>query len=432
VQFDCDVVIAGGGPAGSTAATWLARAGHRVVLFERERFPRFHIGESLTASVNDVLTKIGARPIIAEAGFPQKWGATFMTGDGRTQRHAGFGIVPGISQAQTWQVDRATFDQLLLGHARTGGVDVRENHRLLDVAFDKESVTATVQAGQGAPRYSVRAKAMVDASGRASVLARKFNLRIDEPGLTNLAVFSHYSGVPRPDGRRSGDIRIVARHDLGWFWILPISETLMSVGVVVPRSTLSDRQNLEPGVLLDQMIAETPVVAGLLKSARREWPVRAERDFSYCSRTYAGDRWVLAGDAGAFLDPVFSTGVAIALESGLEAGQAISAGLAANDLSADRLLHFSRRQQQRYRTFRRFVVGFYTPEFRDLFFAADPPPRIFRALVTVFAGYWRPSLATRGWVSMFFWMVRLQKWLRFYPPISVARSDIHESVTAAR
>ena len=356
-----------------------------------------------------------------------------MTGDGKTERHADFGIVPGIHQAQTWQVERAAFDQLLLGHARSSGVEVRENHRLINVAFDNDGVTATVKAsGDDEPRYSVRAKAMIDASGRGAVLSRKFNLRIDEPGLSNVALFSHYSGVPRAEGRRAGDIRIVARHDLGWFWILPISESLTSLGVVVPRDAMCARQGLEPGVLLDQMIAETPVVARLLKSARREWPVRVERDFSYASRAYAGDRWVLAGDAGAFLDPVFSTGVAIALESGLEAGQAVSAGLTANDLSANRLLPFSRRQRQRYRAFRRFVVGFYTPEFRDLFFADDPPPRVFRALVTVFAGYWRPSLTTRAWVSMFFWMVRLQKWLRFYPPMSVARSDAHESITAAR
>jgi flavin-dependent dehydrogenase len=409
----------------------LAKAGHRVVLFEREGFPRFHTGESLTASVNDVLTAIDARTIVAEAGFQQKWGATFMTGDGRTERHADFSIVPGIREAQTWQVERATFDHLLLGHARSSGVEVREQHRLIDVAFDNSGVTATVQAGGTLP-YSLRAKAIIDASGRGGVLSRKFNLRVDEPSLRNLALFSHYSGVPRTDGRRAGDIRIVARHDLGWFWILPISETLMSVGVVVPRGTLSARQGLEPDLLLDQLIADTPVVARLLKSAQREWPVRAERDFSYSSRAYAGDRWVLAGDAGSFLDPVFSTGVAIALESGLEAGQAISAGLAKDDLSADRLQPFSQRQRQRYRAFRRFVVGFYTPEFRDLFFADDPPPRVFRALVTVFAGYWRPSFATRAWVSIFFWMVRMQKWLRFYPALSVADSDTHESITATR
>ena len=142
---------------------------------------------------------------------------------------------------------------------------------------------------------------------------------------------------------------------------------------------------------------------------------RVEKDFSFGSRAYAGDRWVLAGDAGSFLDPVFSTGVAIALESGLEAAQAVGQGLVAGDLSARQFGRFARRQRQRYRLFRRFVLGFYTPEFRDLFFDEQPPRRMFQSLVTVFAGYWRPSLATRLWVTLFFLLVRLQRWLRFAP-----------------
>jgi flavin-dependent dehydrogenase len=301
------------------------------------------------------------------------------------------------------------------------------------VAFDESGVTVTVQAVESGPaRQSVRAQAIVDASGRGALLSRKFDLRIDEPRLGNLAVFSHYSGVPRGEGRRAGDIRIVAREDLGWFWLIPISDELMSVGVVLPRAAARPQHGLEPGALLDRMVAETPVVAGLLASACREWPVRVEKDFSFGSRQYAGDRWVLAGDAGSFLDPVFSTGVAIALESGLEAAQAVADGVAAGDLSARRFRRFARRQRQRYRAFRRFVLAFYTREFRDLFFAENPPRRMFRALVTIFAGYWRPSLVTRFWVALFFQLVRLQRWVRFAPRLFGHRSDVHESTTAAR
>jgi flavin-dependent dehydrogenase len=433
MSFDCDVIVAGGGPAGSTAASWLARSGHRVIPFERDRFPRFHIGESLLASVNDVLDAIGAGDLVRQAGFPQKWGATFMTGDGSVERYADFASAPDVRAPQTWQVPRATFDHLLLQHAAASGADVRERHRVLDVTFDADGVTATVQAVEGGtPPRAVRARAIVDASGRGSLLSRKFDLRIDEPRLANLAVFSHYSGVPRGEGRRAGDIRIIARADLGWFWMIPISDDLMSVGVVLPRSAARALQGLEHGALLDRTIAETPVVARLLASARREWPVRVEKDFSFWSRAYAGDRWVLAGDAGSFLDPVFSTGVAIALESGLEAAQAVAGGLAAGDLSARRFGRFARRQGQRYRSFRRFVLGFYTPEFRDLFFAEEPPRRMFAALITVFAGYWRPSLATRTWVALFFHLVRLQRWVRFSPRLAATRHDAHESTTAAR
>jgi flavin-dependent dehydrogenase len=428
VSFDCDVIVAGGGPAGSAAAAWLARSGHRVILFERDRFPRFHIGESLLASVNDVLGAIGADDLVGQAGFPRKWGATFMTFDGRVERYADFGVAPGVRAPQTWQVPRAAFDDLLLRHAAASGADVREGHRVLDAVFDDDGVSVTVQ-GEGTPR-AVRAQAIVDASGRGALLSRKFDLRVPEPRLANLAVFSHYSGVPRQDGRRAGDIRIVAREDMGWFWMIPISHALMSVGVVLPQAAARALQGPDHGVLLDRAIAETPAVARLLASARREWPVRVEKDFSFGSRAYAGDRWVLAGDAGSFLDPVFSTGVAIALESGLEAGQAVADGLAAGDLAARRFHRFARRQRQRYRSFRRFVLGFYTPEFRDLFFAEAPPRRMFSALITVFAGYWRPSLATRIQVALFFQMVRLQRWVRFAPRL-MARPDVHES-TAAR
>src|SRR6202030_3644728 len=129
---------------------------------------------------------------------------------------------------------------------------------------------------------------------------------IDEPRLANLAVFSHYSGVSRAEGRRAGDIRIIARADLGWFWMIPISDELMSVGVVLPRSAAAPLLGLEHGELLDRAIADTPAVARLLAAAHREWPVRVEKDFSFASRAYAGHRWVLAGDAGLFLDPVVS------------------------------------------------------------------------------------------------------------------------------
>jgi len=438
---DADVIVVGGGPAGSTAASWLARAGHRVVLFERDRFPRFHIGESLLASVNDPLGAIGADDLVRRMGFPQKWGATFMSADGNVERYADFGVAPDVRTPQTWQVPRATFDELLLRHSAESGADVRQRHRVLDVAFDADGVTAIVQEAGADDRdpandaaakpYHVHAKAIVDASGRGSVLSRKFGLRMDEPRLANIAVFSHYSGVPRQDGRRSGDIRIVARQDLGWFWLIPISDQLMSVGVVMPRGDFQKAFcGVEHAAALDQAIAQTPAVARLLAGARREWPVRVEKDFSFGSRAYAGDRWVLVGDAGSFLDPVFSTGVAIALESGLEAAQAIGDGLTRGDLSVRQFARFARRQRRRYFSFRRFVLGFYTPEFRDLFFSEDPPPRMFRSLVTVFAGYWHPSLVTRAWVWLFFLLVRAQRWLHFAPRLVAKRQTDAEPVAA--
>ena len=416
--FDCDVVVVGGGPAGSTAAAALARGGRSVVLLERDAFPRFHIGESLLASVNDVLEAIGATDLIRNAKFPEKWGATFMTPDGGVERFADFAISSEVPAPQTWQVPREQFDEMLLRHAASCGADVRERHRVGDITFDPSGVEVRYRvsrAGQDAtaPEATIRARMLIDASGRASLLARHYALRVDEPGLANVAVFSHFAGVPRAEGRRAGDIRIVARTDGGWFWLIPISNELMSVGAVLPQQAFLAQPRIDHGELLTRLIADTPAVATLMAHAERRWPVRVERDFSYASTRYAGDRWITVGDAGSFLDPVFSSGVAIALESGLEGARAVERGLARGDLSARAFRTFERRQHARYQSFRRFVVSFYTPAFRDLFFSDDPPQRMFRAIITVLAGYWRPSLVSRIWLRLFFLSVRMQERFRF-------------------
>ena len=177
-------------------------------------------------------------------------------------------------------------------------------------------------------------RAMVDATGRNGLLARKFDLRRDEPLLANIAIFSHYSNVPRLGGNAPNDIRIVARNDSGWFWLIPISDELMSVGVVLPRNLFQQMPEGTNEERLDRALADTPIVAELMRDAKREWPVRVEKDFSYSASTYAGDRWILAGDAGSFLDPVFSTGVSIAMESGMEAAAELDRALRRADFSA--------------------------------------------------------------------------------------------------
>lgn len=407
-HHDFDFAVAGCGPAGSSAAISLAQKGYRVVVFERETFPRFHIGESLLSTANDHLAALGLTSRAASAKYPEKWGARLFTHDGVSGRGVDFSTVTEVRTPQTFQVPRAEFDNMLMDRAKELGVDVREAHHVTACELDSESATIHFNdAGGVAGR--VRVKAVVDATGRNGLLARKFDLRTSEPLLANIAIFAHYTGVPRVPGNRPDDIRLVARADSGWFWLIPITKELMSVGVVLPKNLFQQLPAATNEERLQQAIADTPMVADLMKNAKREWPVRVEKDFSYQASTYAGDRWILAGDAGSFLDPVFSTGVSIAMESGIEAAEALDAAAKANDFRARRFKKYCDRSRKRYRTYRRFVVGFYTPEFRDLFFEPDPPRRMFRAIVTVLCGRWDSSFGTRLLNRMFFAIVALQK-----------------------
>lgn len=416
-SYDFDFAVAGGGPAGSSAAIALAQRGHSVVLFERETFPRFHIGESLLSTANDAFTALGVTERIRAACFPEKWGARLFTHDGKSGRGVNFSDVREVTRPQTYQVCREEFDRILLERARELGADIREGWRVTECEFWDDAVILDVASVDAGSPIRVRVRAIVDATGRQGLIAKKFNLRTDEPRLANIAVFSHYKNVPRLAGDRPDDIRLVARSDAGWFWLIPISKELMSVGVVLPKNLYMQLPKGSPEETLDRAIADTPVIAALMTDARREWPVRVEKDFSYSASSYAGNRWILAGDAGSFLDPVFSTGVSIAMESGIEAAGELDRALARNDFSARSFAAFSRRQRKRFMTFRRFVIGFYSPEFRDVFFDPEPPRHIFRAVVTVLAGKWNSSLWTRFLNNIFFGIVAMQKWFSLSPTL---------------
>jgi flavin-dependent dehydrogenase len=408
-QYDFDFAVAGGGPAGTSAAISLAQRGHSVVLFEREIFPRFHIGESLLSTANDAFATLGVAKRIEAACFAEKWGAHLYTHDGKSGRYVDFANARQINRPQTYQVCRQEFDRILLERTREVGVDAREGCYVAGCEFTPDAAVLDVVSRINDARSGVCVRAVVDATGRAGLIARKFNLRSEEPRLANISIYSHYRCVPRLEGQRPDDIRLVARTDAGWFWIIPISKELTSVGVVLPKMLYRKFSNGSSEETLNRTISDTPIMAELMRNARREWPVRVEKDFSYSASTYAGDRWVLAGDAGSFLDPVFSTGVSIAMESGIEAAGELHRALIENDFSAASLRKFSRRQQQRFQRFRRFVVGFYTPQFRDIFFNPHPPRLIFRSVVTILAGRWDASLWTRFLNQLFFALVWLQK-----------------------
>jgi flavin-dependent dehydrogenase len=407
-RWDFDVAVIGGGPGGSSTATALARRGHKVLLLERDRFPRFHIGESQLPWSNEVFHALGVRQAIAEAGFVQKWGASFRSFDGVAEQYADFENAAETPTPQTIQVPRARFDELLLRHSARCGVTVLEEHRALEAAFEADGVALRF-AGPGGAERTVRVGAVVDASGRAGFLAKTLGHHEVDPLLRNIAVHAQYEGVPRSEGRRAGDIRMFTRPDMGWIWFIPLSETTMSVGAVIPQPIHRRESKPTPEESLEHYLAETPAAALLLQGTRRISPARFDADYSYLGTRIAGDRWVAVGDAAAFLDPIFSTGVLLAMQAGLEAAEAIDAGLRAGDLGSRRFTNYERLVRRRYHHFRRFAVGFYDPDFRALWFVRSSRLGIYRAILSVLAGNWRPSLLTRLRMELFFKLVALRR-----------------------
>jgi flavin-dependent dehydrogenase len=414
--LDYDVVVVGGGPAGSSAATTLRRRGRRVLLLEKERFPRFHIGESQLPGLNGILEQLGAEECISAECFVQKWGATFTSSDSRFDQYADFALASETPRPQTVQVPRDRFDRALLDHSRRCGTEVVEGALAEDVEFGPAAATVSFVSSDG-QRQSVCVAAVVDASGRSGFLAKRFGRRDVDPVLRNVAVHAQFEGVPRREGRRAGDIQMVTRPDKGWFWFIPISDTVTSVGAVIPKTVHDGRPRLDAAATLAAYIAETPAAAELMKNGRRISEGRFDADYSYIGSELAGDRWALIGDAGAFLDPIFSTGVLMAMQSGIEAGLAIDAGLRRGDLSRGCFAGFERAQRRRYEHFRRFACGFYDPAFRDLFFSHTRRWGIYEAVLSVMAGNWKPSLLTRVRLQAFFVLVAVQRHIAIAPRV---------------
>ncbi|HKW95226.1 MAG TPA: NAD(P)/FAD-dependent oxidoreductase [Methylomirabilota bacterium] len=412
-QFD--VAVIGGGPGGSSTATALARRGRRVLLLERDRFPRFHIGESQLPWINEVLEALGARETVAKAGFVEKWGASFWEIDGTPATYVDFTAAVETPMPQTFQVSRGRFDELLLRHAERSGVIVREGHRAIEAAFDADGVTLRY-AGPDGQEHDARVAVLIDASGRAGFLARKIGRHEMDPRLQHVAVHAHYEGIPRPAGRPAGDIRVLTRRDVGWIWLIPISDTVTSVGVVVSRDVHRREARPTAEASLEHYLLETPAAPALMRQARRASAARYDADYSYLATRMAGDRWVAVGDAAAFLDPIFSTGVLLAMQGGLEAAEAIDAGLRAGDVSARRFRRYEQIVRRRYHYFRRFVIGFYDPYFRRLLFRRSRWLGIYEAVLSALAGNWRPTLGTRLRIGLFFALIGLKRALRVAPP----------------
>lgn len=391
-----EVVVCGGGPAGSTAATFLARAGFSVALFERERFPRFHIGESLLPWNVPLFRRLGVLEKLETAAPQVKYGARFYhQGTDRT-RLVRFANAFDGAPPSAFQVKRAEFDALLLDHARASGARVSEGIRVEEVLFDGErAVGVRVGAPAGEGTREVRAKAVVDATGRDALMSRRLGGRRKDPALDRSAAFAHFSGFRRAEGPEGGDIVVVTTVD-GWWWLIPFSDGTVSVGVVMPSSRFARRDGTVEA-LFEARVAATPEVRSLLEGNRRTGEVRAIPDYSYRTPRTSGDGFCLVGDAACFLDPVFSSGVLLAMSSGEMAAEAIGQALARRGrVDAADFRRMEKRYGRAIARFSRFVHGFYQPHVLETFYTESPLPLITGAVTTVLAGaVFSPSLKSR-------------------------------------
>jgi len=331
---DPDVVVIGGGPAGSTVSTLVAQQGYRVELFERERFPRFHIGESLIPETYWVLQRLGMLPRLQRSRFVRKHSVQFVNAAGKLSAPFYFWDNKPHECSQTWQVVRSEFDQMMLGNAREHGVAAREGVRVLDVMFEgRRAVGVTVREEDG-PVRQVRARVVVDASGQNGLIQNRLGLRVWDPVLQKGAIWAYWKGAHRDSGRDEGAtlvLQTACRN--GWFWYIPLHDGITSVGVVAPVHDIFKNGN-GSGHTYETEVARCPAVSARLRGAARVTDYFAAKDYSYRSRAVAGDGWVLVGDAWGFLDPLYSSGVLLALRSGELAADAIVEGLARDDTSA--------------------------------------------------------------------------------------------------
>ena len=357
---DPDVIVIGGGPSGSATATLLAQKGLKVELFERDHFPRFHIGESLIPHTYHVIKRLGLLPKMQASHFTHKHSVQFVTDHGKLSEPFYFHDHEEEEWSQTWQVRRAEFDQMLMSNAREHGVTVHEGARVLEVLFEGAKAVGIRVKPEGQPERIVNAKVIVDASGQSSLIIDKLNLREWDPELKKAAVWTYWKGAYRDEGKDAGaTIVLQIKGKAGWFWYIPLHDDVISVGVVASNEYLFQNRTKDLEALYFEEVERCPGLKPRLENATRCDGFRAQKEYSYRAKQAAGDGWVLVGDAFGFLDPLYSSGVLLALTSAGMAADAIGDALAANDPSETRLRSWEKGYVAGMNRMRRLVCEFY-------------------------------------------------------------------------
>jgi len=414
-----DAVIVGGGPAGSTIGTLLARNGLAVAIFERERFPRFHIGESLLPANVPIFDRLGCHDAIRQAGFTVKPGVTlYDEHEGRACKSFTFPPLP-FQPASAYNVVRAEFDDLLLRHAEQVGASVYREHVVKQMHRESDKVTLQVQVPDG-HLHEVQASLLIDASGRATFATQAIGTREPLPGLGKVAIFAHFRGMKQEREVPEGNIRLYLVPQ-GWLWRIPFAHGVGSVGGVLHAQVVKARSG-SINALFEEILAASPHLTDALASAQRLTPVHTAANFSYRVSPFVADRYVAIGDASGFIDPVFSTGVFLAMRSAELAASDILRAFAAQDFSARRFRRYSRRLRRGTRVFLPFIERFYEPAFLDLLFTPVPPWQLDKPVLWVLSGAafeHRPLWVHLG-LNMFFGIMHMRRAVRRFRGQSAA------------
>lgn len=389
MRQDCDVIVLGGGPGGSTLASCLALRNRSVILLEREKFPRFHIGESLLPCSCEVFRKIGVQDVL-EGRFLRKYGARFLCS--ATRRTASYTFAEAFQSKfdHAFQVQRADFDHVLLRHAAALGADVRERWEAVEVVFEGDRAAGVRARDLSRPGEVVelRAPVVVDATGRDTLLASRSRRKARIARLDKTAFFTHYRGAFREEGQREGNIQIVL-WEHGWFWFIPFRGDLNSVGTVASAEWIREQRAAgarEPADFFDRAVAECCWATEFLEGAERDLDVRSIADFSYRVDQLAGDGWLFVGDAAGFLDPLFSTGAHLAVKGADLAAGAIDEALARGDTSRAAFVEYERSVRYAVDLFLGVVQAFYRGEFRETVFEANQRATLRRIITSVLSG----------------------------------------------